>query len=130
MTWRAVSVCPYVLESNPIRVCVGVIDASGNQGSTCEKLPSPYIDIDPPTFLAAPTVVGVTPTSIDVLVEMSEPGTVHWLPLYECQVGGVWRTSIRPTLNRRSEARPCVYCMSIHPAGRSRSDLGLCACCE
>jgi hypothetical protein len=68
-----------------------------NEGGTSQDLPSPYLDNDPPAFLANPTVTGVTPTSIDVLVEMSEPGTVGWLPLYECQTGQVPTTCVTKT---------------------------------
>ena len=50
-----------------------VVDAAGNRGSTCRpSFADVEVDVEPPAFLATPTVVGRTATSIDVLVEMSE----------------------------------------------------------
>ena len=68
-------------------MCVAVVDAAGNRGSTCAELADVEVDVEPPAFLATPTVVGRTATSIDVLVEMSEPGKASWRPLHECQTG-------------------------------------------
>ena len=75
------------IESGPLRACVAVVDAAGNRGSTCAELADVEVDVEPPAFLATPTVVGRTATSIDVLVEMSEPGKASWRPLHECQTG-------------------------------------------
>ena len=76
-----------VLASGAIRVCAAVVDAAGNRGSTCENLANVILDVDPPAFTGAPTVVSTTPTSVDVAIEMSEPGVAKWKPLIECQVG-------------------------------------------
>ena len=112
------------IESGPLRVCVAVVDAAGNRGSTCAELADVEVDVEPPAFLATPTVVGRTATSIDVLVEMSRAwkGVVA-APARVPDGSGVVgvRASRRGTSRTRPRATPRFRTRRRPPSSPSRS---------